>query len=74
MWSCAHSRWKVEGIDCTQTLRSCLLRMTPVQISAMALTTEETTTAKINDVDICPCGAGPWEAPGKDWIIRSSDG
>ncbi|TNN84274.1 hypothetical protein EYF80_005601 [Liparis tanakae] len=58
----AHSRWKVEGTDCTHNWGSLLLRMTPVQISAMPLATAETTTANTRDIDIGPCGAGPWEA------------
>lgn len=56
--SCAHSRWKVVGTDCTQNWKSLLLRMMPAQISAMPLAMVETTTARIKDVDIWPCGAG----------------
>lgn len=62
MSSYAHSRWKVVGTDCTQNWKSLLLRMTPAQISAMPLAMVETTTARIKDVDIWPCGAGPWGA------------
>lgn len=63
--SCTHSRWKVEGTDCTQNWKSLLLRMTPVQISAMPLAMVETTTARIKDVDIWPWGSRPWGSAGR---------
>lgn len=69
MSSCAHSRWKVEGTDCTQNWKSLLLRMKPAQISATPLATVETTTARIKDVDIWPCGAGPWGVAGRTGSI-----
>lgn len=55
----AHSRWKVEGTDCTQNCMILLLRMTPVHISTMPLATVEITTVRINGVEIWSCGGNP---------------
>lgn len=60
MSTSAHRRWKVEGTDWAQNWTSLLLRMTPAQIKARPLAVVDTTTARIKDVDICPCGASSW--------------